>query len=190
MARKKWLEQRPEIRKLKRWEASWLAAVIDGEGSIGLYNYGNEGRRVCIQMSNTSEEFVSRMREIIGGGSNVNRISLHKSHKGRKQMYIYSLKGSNRCYKILKQIIPFLVIKKQKAIDIIEELEEKPFGRWANATPEARILAGKKAKERWANPEYKKKMIQKMQEYYKDEDNLRKHRERMHALWQTKSALS
>lgn len=186
----KWIDKKPEVRKLKKWEAAWLAATIDGDGSIGLYNYGKEGRRVCIQMSNTSQAFVQRMREVIGVGSSVMRAGMDKSHKGRKQIYLYSLKGSNRCYKILKQIIPFLVIKKQKALDIVREFEEKPFGRWANATPEARILAGKKAKARWANPEYKMRMIQKMQEYYKNEDNLKKHRERMHTLWQTKSALS
>lgn len=186
----KWIEEKEEIRKLKKWEAAWLAGVIDGEGSIGLYNYGKEGRRVLIQMSNTSEDFVKRMREIIGAGSSVRRYKWHKTHKGRKVIYYYSLKGSNRCYKILKQIIPFLVIKKQKALDIIRELEEKPFGRWANATEEARLIAGNKSRERWANPKFRNRMIQKMREYYKDEVNLRKHRERMQALWQARNALS
>lgn len=37
---KAWLEKKSEIRKFKKEEASWLAGVIDGEGSIGLYDYG------------------------------------------------------------------------------------------------------------------------------------------------------
>ena len=190
MVRKKWLEQRPEIRKLKKWEASWLAAVIDGEGSIGLYNYGKEGRRVYIQMANTDKAFVERMREIIGAGSNIGRFKWHKSHKGRKQIYYYSLKGSNRCYKIIKQIVSYLVIKKQKALDIIEELEAKPFGRWVNATDESRKKAAEECKKRWADPSFREMTIRKMRNYHKDENNLKKHQERMQAIWQTKSALS
>ena len=43
-------------------EAAWLAAVIDGEGSNGLYDYGREGRRIQIQLGNTHEGFVARFR--------------------------------------------------------------------------------------------------------------------------------
>lgn len=64
-----WIEKKPEIRKFKKVEASWLAGVIDGEGSIGLYDYGKEGRRVCIQISNVDKYFVAEVRRIIGCGS-------------------------------------------------------------------------------------------------------------------------
>lgn len=60
-------------RMLSRVDASWLAGVIDGEGSIGLYDYGKEGRRVEIQMSNTNEEFVKVFKKTIGCGSSVRR---------------------------------------------------------------------------------------------------------------------
>ena len=146
---KKWIEKRPEVRKLLKWEASWLAAIIDGEGSIGIYDYGKEGRRIQIQMGNTDEKLILRFREIIGCGSTVYRTKIHESHKGRKPMFQYSLKGSNRCYWVLKQILPFLITKKDKAFGIINEIEEKPFGRWANATPDARRRASEKMKEIW-----------------------------------------
>ena len=68
---------------------------------------------------------------------------------GRKVLYAYSLKGSNRCYWVLRQILPFLIIKKQKALDIIEELEKRPFGRWANATEESRIKQSDMMKRIW-----------------------------------------
>jgi len=146
---KKWIDDKPEVRKVSKVEASWLAATIDGEGSIGLYDYGKEGRRVSITMCNTNEKFVAYMKEIIGCGSSVMRTNWHKTHKGRKPMYLYCLKGSNRCYKLLKQIIPFLIIKKQKALDIINELESKPFGRWANATKEARHKQSEMMRKVW-----------------------------------------
>lgn len=45
-----WIDKKPEIRKFKKWESAWLAAILDGEGSVGIYNYGKEGRRVLLQM--------------------------------------------------------------------------------------------------------------------------------------------
>ena len=120
---------------MKKTDLAYAAGVIDGEGSIGLYDYGKEGRRVCIQLSNTHKEFVEKFRETINCGSQIKRMMFNKGgHKGRKPIYYYSLKGSNRCYWILKQIFPYLIIKKKKVLNIIKELEEKPFGRWANAT--------------------------------------------------------
>lgn len=71
---KTWIEKKPEIRKLKKWEAAWLAGVIDSDGSIGLYDYGREGRRVQIQVANICEVFLERVREVIGCGSNVNHL--------------------------------------------------------------------------------------------------------------------
>jgi hypothetical protein len=150
---KRTLEVKPEIRKFSVAEAAWLAATVDGEGSFGLYDYGREGRRVMIQMGNTNEEFVKEMKRIIGGiGSTVIRTTFGKSHKGRKPMYHYVLKGSLRCYFVLKQIVPYLIIKKDKALSIIKKLESEPFGKWKNTTKEARRRASLRAKRLWKNP--------------------------------------
>jgi len=123
-----------KIRKMTETEKAWLAATIDGEGSFGLYDYGREGRRVMIQMGNTSKIFVQEMRRIIGCGSTVYRQKFSKrgknKHKGRKPMYHYVLKGSHRCYQVLNQIIPYLIIKKHRAQEIIKEINRSPFGRW------------------------------------------------------------
>jgi hypothetical protein len=146
---KKWIEKKPEVRRFKKWESAWLAAIIDGEGSVGLYDYGREGRRVQIQMGNSDEHLVLRMREVIGCGTFVFRTNIHKSHKGRKPMYQFALKGSNRCYWVLKQVLPFLITKKDKASAIISELEDKPFGRWANATEESRKMQSDRMKKIW-----------------------------------------
>src|SRR5271156_5719279 len=154
---KKWIEKRPEIRKFSPTEASWLAGVIDGEGSLGLYDYGYEGRRVIIQIGNTVEPFVKEVRRVIGCGSNITQTIFGPSHKGRKPMYRYSLKGSLRCYWVIKQITRFLIIKKKKALSIIKELEEKPFGRWKNATKESREKASEMLKAQWKDPKMRAK---------------------------------
>ena len=152
--------------KLSDAEASWLAGVIDGEGSIGLYDYGKEGRRGMIQMGNTSKEFVEKFKDLIGGGSSIKRTVFGVSHKGRKPMYHYTLKGSARCYVVLKQIIPYLIIKKEKAIKIVEEIENKPFGRWKNCTEEARKQASETAKKSWQDSIVRKRRIDGLRKYY------------------------
>lgn len=164
---RRWIDKKAEIRKLKKWEAAWLAGVIDGEGSIGLYDYGKEGRRVLIQMSNTDERFVQRMRDVIGCGSQVNRSRMHESHKGRKVMYLYSLKGSSRCYWILKQVLPHLIIKKHKARAIIKELEKRPFGRWVNTTVKYRKMNSDRLRAEWQNPVIRQRRIAGLKRFYR-----------------------
>lgn len=145
------IEDKPEVRVFLPTESAWLAAAVDGEGSIGIYNGGgNQGRYAQIQVSNTDVRFVDRFKEIIGCGSSVMRTNFHKAHKGRKPIFHYALKGSSRCYWVLKQIEPYLIIKRDKALKIIEELETKPFGRWANRTPENKARASEIMRKTWA----------------------------------------
>src|SRR3989344_1043618 len=173
---KAWIDKKPEIRKFSKWEAAWLAGVIDGEGSIGLYDYGGEGRRVMITMSNTNRDFVARMREVIGCGSSIMRRGERiGGHSGTKPMFMYSLKGSNRCYWVLKQITSFLIVKKKKAADIICELEERPFGRWVNATPEYRSLHSRRAKMQWADPTIRQNRMDGIKRYYQNKFSRNKH---------------
>jgi hypothetical protein len=167
----KTLEARPEIRQFTVAEAAWLAGVVDGEGSIGLYDYGREGRRVQIQMGNTNKPFVEEMKRIIGGvGSSVCRTTFstkgRQPHKGRKPMFHYTLKGSLRCYFVLKQIVPYLIIKKEKALSIIRKLESEPFGRWKNTTADARRRASLRAKRLWKDPQVRAARIAGMKRFY------------------------
>ena len=153
------IEQKTEIRLLQNYEASWLAAAIDGEGSIGKYNYGKEGRRVIVTVNNTNEQFIDRVKEYVGCGSKVKYAKFNESHKGTKPIYTYSLKGCARCYWLLNQLLPYLIIKKEKVIAIIQELENNPIGRDIGKTEEARNKASIATKLSWQNPIIRKKRI-------------------------------
>ncbi len=153
-------------KKLSEIDSAWLAGVIDGEGSIGLYDYGKEGRRVLIQIGNTNEQFVQKVKELIGCGSSINRQHFGGGHKGRKAMYHYTLKGSARCYVILKQIYPYLIIKKDLAERIIKEIETAPFGRWKNCTEESRKKQSEMAKKSWQNPIHRANRILGLKRYF------------------------
>lgn len=146
------------VRKFTAIEASWLAGVIDGEGSIGLY-HGKEGRIAIVQMGNTCGPFVEEVKRIIGCGSAVWRTTFTGEHKGRKPIYHFTLKGSKRCLSVLKQIQKFLIVKKRKAIKIINEIESKPFGYWTKAR---KIACSKRLRKEWANPRIRNRRLRGM----------------------------
>lgn len=185
---KQWIDKKPEIRTMSEPEKAWLAATIDGEGSIGLYNF-KSGRSVTIQIGNTNRAFVARMKEIIGCGSSIlerQYNSTLSNHKGRKPIYFYCLKGSNRCYWVLIQVVDYLIIKKDKAQKIIKELEEKPFGRWVNATPEYRKLHSDRLKLQWQDPIKRRNRIEGMKKFYKNRFDAKKHSKLMKSVWKMK----
>lgn len=143
------------IKRMSLEECSWLAGVIDGEGSIGFYDYGKQGRRVFIQVANTNEAFVTHVRAIVGAGSSIMRCyytSKLANDPRKLPIYQWGLKGSIRCVEVLKQIVPYLIIKKTKALNIIKEIERNPFGRWVNATPADKEVQANITRESWRNP--------------------------------------
>lgn len=153
------------IRRMTPEECAWLAGVIDGEGSIGLYNYGKQGRRVMVQVTNTNEAFVAKVRMVVGAGSSVMRCyytSKLANNPRKLPVYQWGLKGSIRCVEVLKQIVPYLIIKREKALNIIKEIESNPFGRWVNATPLDRQLQAIITHKTWSEPTIRRKRLNGM----------------------------
>ena len=53
---------------MKIWEASYVAGIIDGEGSITLTRmHVNEHRRPCITIASTDKELLLYVQSLIGG---------------------------------------------------------------------------------------------------------------------------
>lgn len=53
------------------WEASYLAGIIDGEGSITLTRmHANEFRRPCISIASTGFELLIYLQTITNGSIN------------------------------------------------------------------------------------------------------------------------
>jgi len=150
------------VRVLTEPEKAWLAAAIDGEDSIGIYQ-SSDGRRAQVRVCNTDVRFVERAKEIVGCGSiSYSRVHKGEGHKGHKPVHDYSLKGSLRNLRLLQQIEPYLIIKRDKALAIIEEITTKPFGRWKNATPEARAFQSRRLKEEWQDPVLRQRRLDGM----------------------------
>jgi hypothetical protein len=107
-------------------EKAWLAAVIDSEGSVVIgklsEKYGNR-KYVAIQVSNTNKEFVDKVRELFG----ISTTTPHNYNTFKKGViYQTRISGKVAVLKVLKQVYPYLIIKKEKAKQAIEFLEANP----------------------------------------------------------------
>lgn len=100
-----------------------MAAVIDGEGSICLTKDKNLPK-VSLTTSNTNEQFLLTAKDLIESNFEGSRVGICHSHyiyktekKPCMQLYVY---GHKNIFKILKEILPFLIIKKEKALKAFE----------------------------------------------------------------------
>ena len=106
-------------------EKAWFACALDGEGSIMI-----DGRKTqpyvkpaaVIAIYNTEIEFLEYPQSIIMREFNESPVISchHRSVRlGEKRPYCYRVTGF-KAVQILKQILPYLIIKKEKALRAIE----------------------------------------------------------------------
>ena len=105
-------------------EISYLAGVIDGEGSIMLSKYHkSEYPTPCISIASTDLELLEWVKHKIGSGS-INKKKNYNLEK-HKNSYAYSIYYDS-AIKVMKCIYPYLVIvkKKERAKFIIDKYKE------------------------------------------------------------------
>jgi hypothetical protein len=94
------------------WEASYIAGIIDGEGSITLTRmHQHEHRRPTITIPSTDKELLVYIHSIIGGV-----ISNKKNYKPdtHKNSYTLSIKNKIDVLSTLRHIYPFLRIERKR----------------------------------------------------------------------------
>lgn len=101
--------------KLNSNQKGWLASAIDGEGSITI---DKKHKVYSLRVTNTNKEFVEYANKLFGERNNL-YIDKRKID-GRKIMYVAHISNKKDVRKILKEIIPYLIIKKQQAIYLLE----------------------------------------------------------------------
>lgn len=116
------------IRTLKDTEAAYLAGIIDGEGTVGLYQgFRKSGRPykiVLVSVSNTDETLMAWLVSIGGGFVARDKSKSRKPHW--KPSFTWAVQAHVDVLGLLKQTLPYLVIKKSRAEMIIDYLEGKP----------------------------------------------------------------
>lgn len=100
------------------WKA-WAAAVIDGEGSIYLATVKDSpSRHVGVAVYNTDIDFLKPFAAI--ANSRIRPVKRKKANLGKKvvfSVHVTDLKAR----KLLVTVLPFLIAKRQKAIEALAE---------------------------------------------------------------------
>lgn len=114
------------VPQLSAAQASWLAALVDGEGTIGIYRMGRTdgGSKYkyvgLLEISNTCKPLLEQAAVFVGDKSfisNHNPGNVRK--KGHKPLYKLLLKCRTTPL-VLKQILPWLIVKREQAKLVIE----------------------------------------------------------------------
>lgn len=94
---------------------SYVAGLIDGEGSITKHRKAN-----VVYIYNTSSNLMEWLLSTIGGKV---RYACHRN--GRSPCHVWIACSVRNVHYLLSRVIPFLVIKKDKANSVIAEIATK-----------------------------------------------------------------
>lgn len=107
------------VRQMSMTEAAYLAGLIDGEGSIIAIKRDKNGRTTWrLQVSSTTPILLEWCIKKTGVGSIVVRKSQNPLHADSQWWQCYSWNAVD----ILKQIVPYMVLKHGKAQQVIDEM--------------------------------------------------------------------
>lgn len=105
-----------EVKKLSSPEAAYIAALIDGEETIGLGRHNkSEYRRPEVEISNTDFRLLKWVKELVGAGQITQKRTYNKKHAIGFCYRICSRQALN----LLFQISPYLRTYKRKRAELI-----------------------------------------------------------------------
>jgi hypothetical protein len=112
---------------MKIWEKSYIAGIVDGEGCVEIQRHKKKGKkrqnhllgRISIQICN--EEVLKWIKKTSGFG-NINETPLTITGKRR---WCFRLSKQKDTLIFLKEILPFLKIKRKHAKLLINFLESR-----------------------------------------------------------------
>lgn len=109
------MPERGKVNRLSLLDAAYLAGFVDGEGTLTVIKDKNK-KRVCLRISNTNEEIINWIKDIVGNGHIVKRTWQNKKWK---DSFEYSLDGVNRVKELVSQLFPFIRVKKIQATIVL-----------------------------------------------------------------------
>lgn len=100
-------------------EIGYVAGILDGEGSL----IGPP--RFAVQVSMTTREVIERLTELCGGSMTGPYEQRSGKSEQCKPQYHWTISSSENAYRLLKALLPYLIVKKEKAEQVIGALEKK-----------------------------------------------------------------
>ena len=116
---------------MKLIDKVWLACAIDSEGTIGYYRRGfNQDRvpmwRVSCYIANSDRQYIENCAYLMG--SNVKErpedTRIAKDGSPYKPRY-YTEVTHLKAYRVIKQILPYLIIKANRAREVLALYEDR-----------------------------------------------------------------
>ncbi|MFP5112702.1 LAGLIDADG family homing endonuclease [Bacillaceae bacterium C204] len=108
---------------MESWEASYIAGIIDGEGTITLTRmHEKEHRRPCITVASTDKELLIYLQTLTEGTiTNKKNYNLER----HKDSFTLSIKNKETVLFLLNHVTPYLRVdkKRNRAILILEKYE-------------------------------------------------------------------
>lgn len=101
-------------------QAAYLAGLVDGEGSIVAAKRNSEGRTTWrLQVANTQTNLLEWCIEVTGVGTIVTSNRFNPKHQTGHWWQCYSWNA----YDVLRQIAPYMIIKRDLALRMMAELD-------------------------------------------------------------------
>jgi hypothetical protein len=112
------------LNKLSETEKAYIAGIVDGEGSIAISKSQTKKYKyvyhiLTISVSNTNKIVIDWLREKLGGSVHSYRCKAH-----RRDCFSWQTSAA-RAKKVLEQILPYLIIKKEASELAIEFQKRK-----------------------------------------------------------------
>lgn len=108
--------------KLTEAERGYIAGIIDGECGIAPHY----SAYYCISTSITHKGVTDWLVKTVEGSHSYPRKARKSNHS---DYWVWSLQGGGRVYSLLKTLLPYMIIKKEVAELIINDIEANILGR-------------------------------------------------------------
>lgn len=129
---------------------AYISGALDGDGSFSLIKATAAAARSplyypMIQLANIKNEMTSLLYEEFGGAVSTRKSYIGKDGATRKECYQWKLEKSNQCLPVLEDIIPYLIIKKDRAMYLRHYIIDNPFIRGSVALDDSILMRREKA---------------------------------------------
>ncbi len=100
-------------------EMAYMAGILDGDGSFSVLK-GHNSYHPCIQLSNAFKGMSEYLFNKFNGSKRIKKPQ--KPH--HKPLYVWSVRGLESAKNVLNKVIPFLVLKKERAKFMMDFIEK------------------------------------------------------------------
>lgn len=119
---KRWKWYQSRIKNLRPEQWSFLAGVVDCDGCITYYKEAKSWR---VKLSNTNKKFVEHLSKLINIPNIYSQTRFRGDRWNRKTIYSLEIVAKREVLDFLKNVIPYLIIKKSVAKKALSEMRKR-----------------------------------------------------------------